>query len=310
MNSSLEINALVKAIVEAKKNFKPALKNANNPHYKSKYTELSTVIDATEDALLEHGVVVFQGVGGSVAEQCVRVTTRLVHASGQWIEDTLELPATNRQNFDPQSAGSAITYGRRYGLMAMLCIAGEDDDGNAASAVETSVAHQKAHPSEKDELDWSFNQKSGLLICRVIDATQKTSTGKDKRPFYAVKLNHPLADKKDMIFCWHQSMFAPLSKAKGNICKFLVSCDSKGFWSLDEVLEVAGEKFEAEGSQVTGQLWESLVAEAAGAEGINELLTKAGSDMQKVQAVVAETKKRGYEFDQEARIYRDPTSPF
>jgi hypothetical protein len=139
VKQSEQINELAAALVKAQSEFSPAVKNANNPHFKSKYLDLNGAIEAAQPALLTNGIAVIQGVEGSIEGQSITVNTRLIHTSGQWIEDSLTLPALNRSNFDAQSVGSAVTYGRRYSYMAMLGFAAEDDDGNAAASAGTTA---------------------------------------------------------------------------------------------------------------------------------------------------------------------------
>jgi hypothetical protein len=133
MKSSENISTLAAALVEAQKSFTPALKQSINPHFKSKYVDLASAIEAAQPALLTNGIAVLQGAAGEISNQSITVTTRLLHSSGEWIEDCLTLPAVNRGDFSAQSAGSAITYARRYSYMAILGFAPEDDDGNGAS---------------------------------------------------------------------------------------------------------------------------------------------------------------------------------
>ena len=87
------------------------------------------MIDAVKQPLLDQGIVFLQGVSG--VENGVAVETMLLHVSGEWMSSTLEIPASKH---DAQGYGSAITYGRRYGLQAMCGVPAEDDDGNAATA--------------------------------------------------------------------------------------------------------------------------------------------------------------------------------
>jgi hypothetical protein len=68
------------------------------------------------------------------------LTTRLVHESGEWIEDTATLPLPKN---DPQGYGSAMTYARRYALSAITGLYQDDDDGNAAS---NGLSKQPAQP--------------------------------------------------------------------------------------------------------------------------------------------------------------------
>lgn len=128
MNKSESIVKLAEALHKAQGDMKAAIKDATNPHFKSKYADLGAVVDAVKAPLLKHGITFLQGVQD--AENGVAVETMLLHTSGEWISSTLRLPA---QKQDAQGYGSAITYGRRYGLQAMCGIPSEDDDGNAAS---------------------------------------------------------------------------------------------------------------------------------------------------------------------------------
>lgn len=152
MNQTDNIAELATALIEAKKKFTKALKNASNPAFKSKYADLASAIEATEAALSECGLAVMQFAGCQPAEECVSVTTRILHKSGQYIENVLDMPARGRQGFDAQSVGSAITYARRYALMAMVGIAPEDDDGNAASGANNGTAKEIVRKSEKPQV--------------------------------------------------------------------------------------------------------------------------------------------------------------
>lgn len=110
------------------------MKDSTNPHFKSSYADLASVWDACRDALSENGIAVIQTPHTDEASNC-HVVTMLTHASGQWVRDTFSLPPTKA---DPQGYGSAITYMRRYALAAIVGVAPEDDDGNAASGGQGS----------------------------------------------------------------------------------------------------------------------------------------------------------------------------
>ena len=129
MNKSETIKELAAALVKAQAKIKAALKDSTNPHFRSKYADLSSVVDAVKAPLLEHGISFIQGVND--AEGGVAVETMLLHTSGEWLSSTLRIPASKQ---DAQGYGSAITYGRRYGLQSMCGVPAEDDDGNAATA--------------------------------------------------------------------------------------------------------------------------------------------------------------------------------
>lgn len=118
------------ALVKAQRAFGPALKTASNPHFKSKYADLSACVEAVIDGLNENGIFLMQSQHES--ENGVTVETVFLHESGEMLSaGKLHVPAAKQ---DPQGYGSALTYARRYSLMAACGIAPEDDDGNAASA--------------------------------------------------------------------------------------------------------------------------------------------------------------------------------
>ena len=117
------------ALVKAQKAFGPALKTSTNPHFRSKYVDLSGCIEAVIDSLNNAGIALVQRT--SEDSTGVTVETVFIHESGETLEcGKLHVPAGKQ---DPQGYGSALTYARRYSLMAACGIAPEDDDGNAAS---------------------------------------------------------------------------------------------------------------------------------------------------------------------------------
>ncbi len=120
---------IASALVKAQREFGPALKTSRNPHFKSKYADLSAVVEAVIDGLNNNGIALIQQT--HECESGVIVETLLIHESGEQISGgRLHVPASKQ---DAQGYGSALTYARRYSLMATTGIAPEDDDGNAAS---------------------------------------------------------------------------------------------------------------------------------------------------------------------------------
>lgn len=124
---SEQINELVTALAQAQGEIGGATKDRTNPAFRSTYATLASVRDAIRAPLSTHGLAILQLP--TVLEEGVLVTTILSHTSGQFIENDLVVPIGKR---DAQGIGSAITYASRYSLMAMLGVAPEDDDGEAA----------------------------------------------------------------------------------------------------------------------------------------------------------------------------------
>ena len=120
---------IASALVRAQRGFAPALKTSTNPHFRSKYVDLAGCIEAVVDALNAAGIALIQRTFED--NTGVTVETVFVHESGEMMEcGKLHVPASKQ---DAQGYGSALTYARRYSLMAAAGIAPEDDDGNAAS---------------------------------------------------------------------------------------------------------------------------------------------------------------------------------
>lgn len=125
--TSEQINELATALAKAQGAMGGALKDSANPFFKSRYADLESVWTACRKALSENGLAVIQTVTADDAHAVI--TTALVHSSGQWVRDSLPLMP---KDMGPQGMGSAITYGRRYALAAIVGVFQTDDDGEAA----------------------------------------------------------------------------------------------------------------------------------------------------------------------------------
>jgi hypothetical protein len=137
VKTSETLSKISAALLKAQRAITFAAKDASNPAFKnSKYADLPSVIDAIKPALNESGIAFLQTFSPSDAG-FIAVTTRLMHESGEWIEDTATVPLPKS---DPQGYGSAATYARRYSLAAITGLYQDDDDGNAASAPNKAPA--------------------------------------------------------------------------------------------------------------------------------------------------------------------------
>lgn len=140
-------NKIAAALVKSQKEFGPALKTSTNPHFKSRYADLSACVEAVIDALNCNGIAMLQQTQHD--DIGVSVQTVFLHDSGEsWESGWLHVPAAKQ---DPQGYGSALTYARRYSLMAACGIAPEDDDGNAASKPQPKA--QSKQSKEPPPLD-------------------------------------------------------------------------------------------------------------------------------------------------------------
>jgi hypothetical protein len=136
VKQSESIAKLAGALVKAQGELRAITKDGTNPHFKSKFATLDAIIAEVRPSLAANGLAVIQGATTPHTTESGIVTaftveTMLVHESGEWVLSAVVMPIIKA---DPQGAGAAITYGRRYGISALLSLATEeDDDGNAAS---------------------------------------------------------------------------------------------------------------------------------------------------------------------------------
>lgn len=147
------INELAAALAKAQSEIKGATKDSANPFFKSKYADLASVWASWQEVGPKNGLAIAQVT--QFSEAGMTLETMLMHNSGQWITSSYPIKPIKD---DPQGMGSAITYARRYALSAMVGIAPEDDDGNAASgkadngrAPAQRSAPAKAAPKTADD---------------------------------------------------------------------------------------------------------------------------------------------------------------
>lgn len=125
---SEQINELATALSKAQGELTDAKKGSTNPAFKSKYADLSSVLEEIRPVFSKHGLSIVQCPGFDDGK--VSLETIIMHTSGQYVASTLHIPIGKQ---DAQGIGGAITYARRYMASAMAALAQEDDDGNTAS---------------------------------------------------------------------------------------------------------------------------------------------------------------------------------
>ncbi len=146
---------LTKALIEARKAFKPVVKSKPGP--RGKYADFGSIIESVEVALADHGLVIVQPIEGEM------IHTILLHVSGERLESLYPIKIYD----DSQKTGSAITYGRRYALCAMLNIVADDDDDGAASS-PSAIRYE----ARKMVMDFIHNHPS-VNKATVADACSK-----------------------------------------------------------------------------------------------------------------------------------------
>lgn len=176
MKQSENINELATAMAAAQAEMGGAVKDSANPFFKSKYADLTSVVKAIKEPFANHGLSYTQFP--CAADGCVGVTTRLMHSSGQWLESEYMLPMVKN---DPQAAGSAITYARRYALQAMAGIPTADDD--AESAMLRGADKVEIHPITAEQAAevnslLSATQSDVSAFCKLmrVDSVESLTT--------------------------------------------------------------------------------------------------------------------------------------
>lgn len=135
MKTSSSIGAIAPALVAASAELGPVVKDSVNPAFRNRYASLDAIMEQIRPVLARHGLAVIQS--GTTPEtidgrlMSVGVETMILHKSGEWVSSGVILPVEKPTS---QGVGSALSYGRRYGLSAVLGLTAEDDDGQAASA--------------------------------------------------------------------------------------------------------------------------------------------------------------------------------
>ena len=182
MNNVLEIEAYKPDLMA---DWIAALHEMDNPGLDGKanygtYPTLGRCLAAAKLALGKHNLAIMQMVCAADDGQPDRLVTRVVHSSGSFIEDGgVPLYCENKNN--PQKMGSAITYARRYGLLAMIGCVGDDDDDAQAATPQRELPKPKPQPVAKvaDEIPLDESEASQDYTAWVADAIAGFAKHKD-----------------------------------------------------------------------------------------------------------------------------------
>lgn len=186
------IGKLAGALAKAQGLIRGAVKDSENPYFKSSYADLASVWEACRDALSKNDLAVIQTTEPD--DKGIVVVTTLAHSSGEWMRGKLRvIPAKN----DAQAIGSVITYMRRYSLAAMVGIAQVDDDGNAATG-KTTAPTIGDKPIDEKKVGEAYTK--AMDIC---DSDDMDNGPEEARKLYAtltnderVRLGELLKDQK------------------------------------------------------------------------------------------------------------------
>jgi len=164
MNKSETIGKLAEALSKAQGAMKPAIKDSDNPYYKSKYADLSSVWEAIREPLSANGLSVSQLLESTENGEKITLTTILMHSSGEWLMSSITAKPAKE---DAQAIGSLTSYLRRYALSAIIGGYADDDDAEAdrIARQEKSPEPFKNHQKEdkKSPLSKAHNELFVLL---------------------------------------------------------------------------------------------------------------------------------------------------
>lgn len=162
MNTSENIDAIAAALAKAQAEMTNPVFNKTNPHFKSAYADLASVLNAVRPALAKNGIAIMQMSG--MEEAGVVLYTRLTHTSGQWIQSVY--PVTISQKH--QDIAAAMTYAKRISLSAIAGVAGEDDDdGNAANNAPVNTVRAAKQTPKPVAQGYSDKESSDVAAAMV-----------------------------------------------------------------------------------------------------------------------------------------------
>jgi hypothetical protein len=215
MNSSQSIANLTASLVKAQARIEGAAKDKTNPHFRSKYADLSSVVEAIKGPITDQGLAYTQVLHD--ADASAKVETIILHSSGEWLScGVISVPVSKH---DAQGYGSALTYARRYSLSAAFGVAPEDDDGNAAAAaapkdVARQVVDAKVTPTSglREQLKPEQLKRVEKVASEAIDCMEAGETATAYNVIEEAKLD---TDEKAALWTFFDSKIRSALKAEG-----------------------------------------------------------------------------------------------
>lgn len=182
MRTSEQIGKIAEALAQAQgalttvgKSKEVSVRTKAGGSYKFTYADLAAVTEAARKPLADNGLSYVQ-MPGNNQDGSIALTTRLMHTSGEWIEETLSMkPGSN----DPKDIGGAITYLRRYALAAMLGIVSEDEDADVAN-MQTGGMGYRDEQAEPQVAKWRTDAialNASLDACETVEDLRAVMEG-------------------------------------------------------------------------------------------------------------------------------------
>jgi hypothetical protein len=236
---SEHVGELITALSKAQAEFKPAIKDSDNPFFKSKYADLAANLNAVRPALNRNGIAIIQADSSDLSRGAAIVRTSL-HCGEQWLAVEAEAPALDKSgNINVQTIGSAWTYLRRYTLQALCGLASEDDDGNSlsggtrketpASVTQPPVGAQGAvHKQEHDPQQYPYAILAGTtLTCTPLTITEKKRNILEGTQPYIFVLFKGNVKTVSEFSCFDTGLFEAIRAGLNHECQFKVEVKEK-----------------------------------------------------------------------------------
>lgn len=209
MKSSESIKNIASAIVKAQaevENLYPSSKG-----YGYDYVPLNKIIDTLKTVLPKHGLAYIQLPFGGQSGNTVGLSTRIVHDSGEWIEETAEFPVTDMKGVNAtQKAGAAITYFRRYALLSAFGITGDKDVDTNDQAWQNTPQQKSQTSNAQKTPKFSETEESKQLKNSILDWINNGTISDKQTLAYAedYMFNNDVAGMKQLV-AWCQSQQKP-----------------------------------------------------------------------------------------------------
>lgn len=200
---SQEIKDLVASLAKAQGAMKPAVFNRGNAHFKSRYADFSSCMDACRGPLSENGLAIIQSC--EKIDGALTLVTMLAHVSGQWMKS--EFPIITSK-MDSQGIGSAMTYAKRYSLCGMVgIVADEDEDDDGEAACGRGRKEEPRHQAKP------LNKISADQV-RMIKTLELKLDAESKSKLYAyLQSTHKIENIEDLLVEHFQKVLGAFSNA-------------------------------------------------------------------------------------------------
>ena len=184
MIKSDTIVKIAPALLKAQQTMGNASKDAKNPFFKSKYADLNAVREVAHPALNAQGISVLQPMVSVDGRNYVE--TLLLHESGEYIGGLTEIICSKMS--DPQSAGAATSYARRYGLQSLMSIGAEDSDAEGAM---NRLGNKITTPQAVTAINAPYPASGTITVVNKDNVTLTAKSNGSFKKAQAVEINTP-----------------------------------------------------------------------------------------------------------------------